>query len=485
MTLYPRAAQGVSPNVAFTNEQFKELMATVLKHTPASTTPDAPTLHGPFPESTTQWGIFSRPGVRPQRYSALTRPWSLANVLGLESSNLLTEILEVMTGVTDASGGTNATSWCGNPPVPGQAKVCQQIYKWGKWFMKTHLNVLPEIGTLRNRSDVPAQIMNAGPSNNPFIPDLMYRLADPQSQLQYELFLVGVALERRLEIVLARGNNATAAANTQVGWMAEFNGLDQLVKTGHTDAVTGLTCPAMDSVVINYNANVNTTTVGGRNIVQVISDMVYGIRQRAVKNGMSPSWVFVMREELFKSLVENYVCNYNTYRCSGATNQPLNNDAAEINRMRLAMQNGMYLEVDGVPYPVVWTEGIADATPLANTHESDLFFIPVSDAGTPLTRIQYFPMDNQYIQEFSAFAGDQIAILNNGMYMAAPRDNGFCKEYLFGAKMRLILETPWLAGRIDNLQYTFSANIRNAIPDASFYADGGISIATWPGIATT
>jgi hypothetical protein len=84
-------------------------------------------------------------------------------------------------------------------------------------------------------------------------------------------------------------------------------------------------------------------------------------------------------------------------------------------------------------------------------------------------------MDNQYAQEYTGFVdADTISYSNNGLYIFGRRDNGFCKEYLMGAQMRLILRAPFLAGRIDNLQYQFrGTGFRNADPGSSFYYNGG------------
>src|SRR5574342_521656 len=163
----------------------------VQKHDPASTTLDATPLHGPWPGSTTQFGPFSQPGVRPERLSTLVRARSLAQLLTPRPSDLNTEILQVMTGQT-AGAGSNATTFCGDPPTPGQLKVCAQTYGWGKFYMKTRLNAVPEIGQRRNRADVAGTILNAGPSDFPFMPSI---LKDPnfdtRSHLGEALFPFG------------------------------------------------------------------------------------------------------------------------------------------------------------------------------------------------------------------------------------------------------------------------------------------------------
>lgn len=466
----------------FTLEEIKEIGAALglqQKHTPASTTLYTPTLQGPFQGSTTQFGIFSEPGVRPERFSAMARPDSFAQALGAPvRSEYYEELLDIFTGQT-ASSCTNAAGPCGNPPEVGQGKICKQAYYWGFVYMKTQLNALAEIGQLRNRADVPGSIINVEPMmRNPLIPDLFYRLADGQSQLQYELWRLGVEFERTLDVVAVTGDNSAAYTATECGWTDEFTGIDSLIKTGYTDAKTSITCPAMDSAIITFGADVGGTigSGDGRNIVIAITELVRGVRERARKmgygNGVQYYWL--MRSEAFHRIVEEYSCDYATYRCTGATN--LNNVtiSSDSNNLRLQMIAGQYILVDGDPIPVVFSEGIPQ-TNSAGTFTSDIYLVPASWNGMPLTYLQYYPMDNQYTTEFANFASGGVETLNNGLWLAGKRSTGLCEEIHFQAKMRLILETPFLAGRIDNISYTFTSPIRNALPGSSFFADGGVT----------
>lgn len=463
----------------YTVSELKE-MAEVLgirqKNDPAATTVTAPTLQGPFPGNTDQLGIFSSYEVRPERFSALTRPRTLAKLLNLNKSVFHEETLEIMTGVT-ASSGTNATGFCGNPPTVGQGKVCKQNYAWGRYYVKTNLDAIPEIGTLRSRAEVPGKVLNAGPAASPLVPDVMYKLADTRSQLQYELFMIGVSLERSMEKVLVTGDTSLASANTNHGWISEFAGLDGQVKTGYAD-VTGLVCPAADSAIVAFNAAVTSVIGGGdgRNIVQAGTDLYWALNDRATEMGMGGvefSWI--MRKEAFRSIAEVWACNYATYRCqAGTAGQPFVENVEGTNRLRLEMMSGQYLLVDGVPVPVTFSEGIPQQSQGGSQFKSDVYLAPISWNGIPLLRLEYFPMDNQYATEFADFQGESIAVINNGMYIVGNRNTGLCKEYHFGAKFRMILETPFLAGRIDDVAYTFRAPIRNADPgDTFFYADGG------------
>lgn len=447
------------------------------KNDPASTTVTAPTLQGVFPGNTNQFGIFADYGPRPQRFSALVRPRSLAGLVRYDRSVYHQEILEIMTGVT-AAAGTNATGFCGNPPTVGQGKVCQQIYSWGRYYVKTDLESIPEMGTLRSRSEVPGEILNAGPAANPLVPDLMYRLADPRSPLQYELWRIGVQLERVMGQVLINGDDSLNSTQTHHGWISEPDGLDSMIKTGYTDAKTGIACPAADSAVLSFNAAVNGTATDGRNIVQALTDVMWALRDRASEMGMDGVvWALGGRKELFRALVDVWSCTYATYRCSSSNaGEPFVNDVQTTNALRLEMMNNQYILIDGIPVPFVFEEGITQDSLGSNIFKSDLYIIPVSWNGVPLLRGEYFPMDNAYIQEFAGFQGEETGVINNGMYIVGNRNTGLCKEYHFGAKFRFILETPFLAGRLDDIRYTFLAPIRNSNPsDTWFFADGGVT----------
>lgn len=465
----------------YTIEEIKELagaFGVAEKHDPASTTADAATLHGIFPGNAAQFGLFSHPGVRPQRYSALVRPHSLARILQPERSDIFTEILEIMTGQT-AGSGNNAADFCGNPPTPGDLKTCQQTFVFGNYYIKTRLNVVPRIGELRNRADVPADILNSAPSENPLIPDLMFRMADTRSQLQHEFFKVGVDLERSLEFNLVRGTAGTDSAADARGWFDQFAGLDSQITTGITDAVTGIACPAADSAVETFAAQIDGTDANGDNIVQKLTDVYWALQDRANSVGMAGvQHVLVMRKELFRALTEVWSCIYATYRCdTSLAGNPVNRDSVQTNQLRLEMLNGQYILIDGVQVPVVFSEGVLQESQGGNQFQSDIYVVPLSWAGQRLLRLEYFPMDNPYAQEYMSFLdADARAVLNNGLFLAASRDTGLCLEYHFASRMRLILETPFLAGRVDNVIYTFRAPIRNSNPsDTWFYADGGVS----------
>ena len=86
-------------------------------------------------------------------------------------------------------------------------------------------------------------------------------------------------------------------------------------------------------------------------------------------------------------------------------------------------------------------------------------------------------MDNAATTEFVNFMGNtNIKTINNGMMLVGQRDLGLCLEFHFQAQMRLILDTPWLAARIDDVSFSYTnVATRTAVPGTSLYVNGGIS----------
>ena len=457
----------------YTLEELKALKSIIAKNDPASTTLPGTNWHGPLQDGSGNYGLLSEPGVRPEMFSTLVRPTSFMALLTPEPSRYANELLDIMTGVTQESG-TNAEDWCGNPPGPGLAKHCKQSYEFGKFFGKTDLNAIPDIGLLKNRADVPRQILNSGPQAYPFYPDLMFRMTNTESRLQADFWRFGVGMERSMARVGISGSTAVASSATEWGWTKEFDGLEQRIKTGHADP-GGTLCPALDSIVVDFNeADIDDTVGGGdgRGISEVLVDINFALDDRADTMGIAGfQKVIVMRKELFRALTYQLACDYTTFRCR-TTRGDFN--VSEERQLQQDMYRRRYLWLDGEEVPVQFDAGIAlTKQTAAATYKAGLFFVPMMWSGGRLTRLEYFPMDNPYATEFANFQGNAPAVINNGMYAIAERDNGFCKEYLVAAQMRMILETPWLAARIDDIEFTYRAETRAPYANESFYANGG------------
>lgn len=449
----------------------------VTKNDPASTTPTRNVLQGGVQDGSGNYnGTFSYPGVRPDRFSALPRPPSFLGLASLTRSEYQNERLEILTGQT-ADGTVNAAGFCANPPSAGNLKTCQQLFTFGDFYAKTELNAAALTGSLRDRAEIPGRILNARPADFPLLPDIMWNLADTRSPLQGELYRFGNAFQRSTTQVGISGV-AGVKNNTYWGWFTQFAGLDSQIKTGYADVVSGVACPAADSWVRTYGANVSGNSVNGANVVQEVQWMLQTLKTRGMQVGMDGvEYAIVMRPELWDIFIEYYTCGYYIYACAGDTSSPNFRDATAQRTLLDEMRRDRYLLIDGDRIQVILDEGIPRETIGNQFYNSDVYFVPISWNGMPLLRLEYFAMDNQYINEFfNAFGFQTVTSINNGMFLVGHRNTGLCLEWHFQARMRLILETPFLAGRLDNVQYTTTRGFRDSFPGASNYVNGGQSL---------
>lgn len=488
--------------VAISSEQLKELIGAVqggqaatlekvldrmdekLKHTPGSTTPAAGgMLHGYLADGSGNLAVLAGAGVRPEMWSAMSRPFTFLDALGAPKKSMLAnEIVEIQTGVTAASG-SNTNSWCGDPPdVTGDLKVCRIAKAWGEYYGKSKLQIIPEMGEIATYADVPRNIINIGPAGHPFFPDIMFNLDNTQSRLQYTLWSMGQGMELTLERVAVQGSTALAYTATQLGYMSEFDGLDRWIKTGYTDSVAGVTCPAADSLVLDFGTSLGNTIAGesqARYINDAVMQLIWGLTQRAARNRVENfQLALVMRQELFYKLVDHIACNYSSSGCSlSESNAELAVMSTDYINWRDGMLNGQYILVRGMKYPVLFSDGVDLEGIGQDQFRTDIYAIPLLGKGRQLTYVQYFPMDNAVISEFEGFPDGATAVpINNGLWLFSEERTSFCKEFHVAGRMRLIIETPFLAGRIDNIEFTYDTDLtHDPYYGESMYVDGGVS----------
>lgn len=459
-----------------TDTQIKELIAAA-KHDPASTAHTGGQWHGVLPAG--NFGPLTYPGVRPEMYGAMVRPRTLRDILGAPlPADTENEIVEIMTGVTEVASCTNVTGWCGDPPlVAGNMKVCQQVIPFGKYYGKTHLVQIPEVGKRKNRADMERILLSEPAISHPFIPDLLYRVDNSRSALQAVLWEFGQGAELTWERVTVTGNSAQASAQTECGWWKEYDGLDQLVTTGYTDAVTSVACPAADSRVITWNAGLSATDAYGRYVDEVFGDLMYYLEQQALSTGNAPAtFVVIMRSQVFRQFAQRIACTFATSGCINNATNTGDPDRMLYRQTFEAMMNGQFLLANsGTRYPVVFSDGIELTRPSEDIYVSDLYVVPVTVKARRVFFYEYFPMDNQFIMEYTSFGGKPQQTFNNGLWGYYERDNGACMELSFVTQGRLRLDTPWLAGRIDGIRYTAHTEIPlSPYADETFlYKDGG------------
>lgn len=424
-------------------------------------------------------GLLTYPGVRPDMYNLTPRVGTFIGQLPILPSRFETALFEFITGVT-AQTGDNPTGYCATPPKSGKMKVGQILATFGQFFKGTDEINAMQAGRLKNRADVPRRIRNPGGYgqliNNPFVPMPVGATAESFNTITGKTFLeFGQGAMLDFAYALWRGDKTKNNTQTYRGFIKEFDGFDKWIKTGYTDVVSGAATPSIDSQVVNYNATV------GSSFVLALSNVFRTLRTEAeLKNTPNALWYIVMHPRAKFPIYDAWACNYMTARClpTEANGQRL--DQTQINNLRDEMIRGDYLLIDGERVPVFYDAGIeATQAEATGVWTSDVYIIPMDDGiGNPLSYFEYMPRDavnNDELGEImQLLAPGQLRVMNGGLYLAGfIKREAFCFSWQFGAELRLIVERPDLAGRVDNVSFTSNTPFSDPYPGATYHKNGG------------
>ena len=449
------------------------------KHDTSSTTIAAVPPHGPLPGDNTKYGIFSGAGYRPGVWNGTPRVRSIGQVIPLFKSTWHNELIEVATGVT-AGSGNNVTSACTVGPKPGALKAARISASFGIVHMSTKIADITQAGMRRNRADVDRDELNRAMVENPWLPQVPGMLGDGiyNSLLRSEMYALGIELERNVSQVHFVGVSGTEN-NTYRGVARQWNGLDALIKTGWTDADSGVAVPGLDANVQSFNAVINGDSADGRNIVETIQDAYYSQTDYLRQIGITPEFVLVMRPELFRRLAEFWACSYAIGRCdTGTEGSPVLREGTATRALFDAMIQGQYLLIDGTQVPVVVDDTIAREVLGNNYYKSDIYGVALRGNGRPTLYGEYFDMGNAEAMELAnafGLANSETTTVNSDMYRVFKRVTGGCYEFDFFARPRLITDAPFMHFRVDDVFYYSYLREHNPLPGGSHYYDGGLT----------
>lgn len=422
-------------------------------------------------------GLFSRPGVDPEIYATVVGVvGTLANDLYIGTNLLENPEFTLLTGV-DAAGGSNPTSFAGTAPVPGAVKAATHRAQFGKFYMSTDKFLIPVEGGRVNNADVDKRVLNA--LYNPIVNPLMFAIPkNINTFLGLSLYSFAVHYQRVMSRVLFNGDSGQAYTATETGFIREFDGLDKVIKTGYVDLETGSAVEAMDSTIKDFASVDVTTSAGTDSIVSVLAEMYYKLTSLAEDTGMPlTQWRIAMSRMAFYAITEVYPRSYLTIGNNMTSDSNGNRVAVsggELNALRDQMRTGRFLWIMGERVPVSIENGITD-TAVATGFKGTIYFIPMISGGRKVTYIDAFDQGNAQIQEFVNMSRANYRAENNGLWALAHNQTNFAWELLLAQQPRLVMRTPQLAGRIENVVYNFTSQLypRDAYPDGTYYSNSG------------
>ena len=447
----------------------------------ATGSPSGPYMHGPG-------GLFGVRGLSRDIISTHTQiTGSLGEVLPILPSQDTNPLFSYITGFI-RSDTQEKNSICDDPEEAGGMKTCIQTTQFGRKEFKTRELEVNRMGQRINRGE----FMDLNLLNSPLVAQMgglmqnFLGLKNEQAAIAgndivMRMVELGVAFQRWYCPTVFTGNPANNSAG---GGYKEFPGLQVLISKNKVDALSGTACPSLYSLVASFGyRQVSSTT--DPDIVRTLTNMVRILKRKADQQGLSPvQLAFVMREPLFYEVTRIWPCQYNTDACfviapTGATAN-LNLDAAGQVRFRDEMRAGKYLLVDGYQVPVIIDDCIMEdnhadnaAIPLGG-FSSDIYIVPLAARGGTVKTLywEYYDFQADVIPNMSQlptwFWSDSGAFL---WTMGAPKN--WCIDVSAKTEPRLILRTPQLAARLQNVVYVPLYHTDDPLPSQDYHVNGG------------
>jgi hypothetical protein len=424
-------------------------------------------------------GLFNVPGLEAEVISTHVHPRGIGNVLPALPSDTDDPRYAFILGWQKATG-SQPNAPCDDAP---------------KNFMKGG-NLTAQFGRLTgqtNTIEVDQVLHRArGSSSNLRLMNAMMGMdtlatgnfpANPlDTVISAEMLGVGIGFERDLASMTWNGDISN---NTAQGGYKEFPGLASQIATGHVDADTNTAMPAADSTVLDFSYNLVDSTA--RDIVEYMTALEFHLTQ--IDSGTrlgNVSRAIAMRPELWQYLTMVWPCRYNTNRCTtfvpGNTNPVVINDDGNI-QMRDQMRRSKTIEINGNTYPVITDDGIFQSTNVndgnvpAAHYASDIFFVPLVANGMPVTYWEFIDYRQVRTELAPMGAGSQHIPIwtDGGRFLWTTEFIKWCLNMTAKIEPRIVLRTPHLAGRIDNVMVAPLLHQRDWNPDSPYWYDGGVS----------
>ena len=449
------------------------------KHDSTGSPPTTGLLHGPG-------GLLTLPGIDQDVYSTVigTRP-GLFSQLPASPSLYETPLFEVITGIK-AGSGSEPSSICDDAPVGGSMKAGKYTLPFGKYQRQTREIDLLRIGQRNNRADpVDIRMVNRPIGQDPFAPTADGTMSGDILVNEMD----AVMMERAVEFhrLLSRQIWIGNPTNNNGESYKEFAGLSALIDVGWKDAETGIALPSMYPDVKNFAFGKVETN--GTALAAALSMMYHYVQDQSYRTNLDPvRWVFAMRPELFWEITSIWPCAYYTTLCNFSSNTIVQNiDVGDQIAMRDAMRVNPHLMIDGRKIEVVLDDGIPEYSNTTKNgvpngcFSSDIYLIPMSVMGSrAVTFLEYFQFQNPSVMSALVPGLTMARAVAGGAFMETVRQTNWCLQFQAAIKPRIVMRTPQLAARLQNVVFCPLQHTRSPYPDEPYWVNGGEQTTSGP-----
>lgn len=431
-------------------------------------------------------GLFSTFGMDNTVINASITPRGISGMIPAIGTETTDPLFGYITGF-DPDGVAEPVGPCDDAPG-GIMETCYQVAKLGRIARSSREMEVNELAKVMNghlttdlrlMGDVispgHALMPQAGTDGRNFL----------RSVMKTQMTIVGMQFQQALTRMLWTGDPAN---NTLRGGYQEFPGLDMLISTGKVDAIRGTACSALDSDVKDFGYN--SVDSESPDILMYLSMMMAYLQHNAAGANLEPvQWVIAMKPELFFELTAVWPCRYLTNRCvpsmytaSDAALRPAGavviNDTNNV-AMRDAMREGNFLWINGKQVPVALDDGIVEensttsARLAAGQFASDIYILPLTAQGMPVLYWEYLDYSRAAAEVAAVTQKGRFWVTDGGRYMWNLQDMSYCFKIQGKLEPRIILRTPQLAGRLQNVVYSPLQHLRSWDPESPYREKGG------------
>jgi hypothetical protein len=423
--------------------------------------------------------LFGSHSIEREVVTAHIRPFGASSRVPNFPSVYQQPFFASVTGFT-ADVGSEPTYPCSDAPY-NFMKGCDLTAQFGRVQRDTKTIEINDVMLKKNRGDFSDLRLYGALLGDDFVPAGISDSDVLNIVTKAEMIGACVSIQRKLADHFWNGNQFV---HTGAYW--EFPGLSRQIATGQMDAHTGTLCAALDSDVKNFGKQDVTLRNSLYDIVDYLAAMEFYLHNNAEKMGLLPLVSMIcMRPELWYELSAMYPCAYNTNRCGSKDTAAIDAvpqiDALSMRQLRDDMRNGMFIDINGRRYPVVTDDAIYEknntntAGIAAGCYASSIFFVPLTAAGLTVTYMEHVDY-RAAAPDVSLLRGTEQFWTDDGAYYWAVEYVKWCYKLSVKTEQRVVLRTPQLAGRIDDILYCPTQHLRSFDPASPYFKDGGVSM---------
>lgn len=437
----------------------------------AGTSAGAP-LHGPG-------GLLGYPGLNKQIVNAMIMPRGIAGRIPVMKSVNTNELYPVLTGQL-ASTGSEPSTACSDWPVVGSFKTCIQTFPFGQQGRQSQVLNIKYAGQAINRGEFRDNVLLGKPGGDLPTPGPINWQRIFQSEYEYKLGELFNGYTRDYARYTYTGNKSTTAGSQ--GWM-QYDGLNQQIKTGKIDTRSGGRCAAVDSLVVDFNGtSINSS---GGTVYSLLANAINNMERLGEQLGLDVKWAITMRYGAWLTITSVWPCIYATTGCIAGANIVRTSSLEEQTNMRDQMRRARMLPIEGKEYEVIIDDTITEtvaAGGVTGTYQSDIYLLPLTVNGQPSLFWEYFDMNAEAVAAASKMApSGYFDVLDDGRFLfSLLSPTHTCVQVEIVERPRLILLTPFLAARFQNLRYTYSIHEREWDPASEYFVNGGSQTSPLP-----